>query len=258
MAYCLAKHPDEFGLVPDHAGFVALKHLARALAEEPGWGFLRETHLREVAHEGPFEIAGPFEIEGPSEIAGPLETVGAGGGEAVRSTDPQRLEGFFTPCPEPPEILYFAARRKAYATILEHGLSAPPGSRVVLSASREQALKVGRRRDAEPVMLQVRAAGAAASGVEFTRAGELHYVAEAVPARFLSGPPVEKVPLPRRKPQAAAPEPAAVEMPGSFFPRLTPPPGEVAARPDKRERRNPAWKRDRRRERKQRDEDREG
>jgi putative RNA 2'-phosphotransferase len=238
LAYCLARRPDEFGLVPGEEGFVPLKQLARALGEEPGWGFLREDHLREVAYDGPFELS-----EG-----------------RIRSREPQRLAGFFQEAQapgqgEPPAILYAAVRRKAYPVILEHGLTAPEGSRVILAASREFALKVGLRRDTEPVMIEVRAAEAAEAGVSFQRAGELLYVAEAVPREFVFGPPLEKVPLPRRKPQAAPEPPPPVDLPGSFLlrPDHLPgaPPGKARTTGKRAE---PEWKRERHNRRKDRGE----
>lgn len=233
LAYSLARRPDEFGLVPGEEGFVPLKQLARALGEEPGWGFLREDHLREAAYDGPFEVA-----EG-----------------RIRSREPQRLAGFFQEAPEPPAILYAAVRRKAYPVILEHGLTAPEGSRVVLAASSETALKLGRRRDMEPVMVEVRAAEAAEAGVSFQRAGELLYVAEAVPREFINGPPLEKVPLPRRKPQAAPEPPPPVELPGSFLLRPDHLPGAPPGKArEKGKRAEPEWKRERRNRRKDRGE----
>jgi putative RNA 2'-phosphotransferase len=240
MAYCLARRPDEFGLVPDAQGFIPLKQLARALAEEPGWGFVREAFLREAAWDGPFEISEDGRI---------------------RSTDQAWLPNFFREPGGPlPALLYHAARRRAYAAIFgeqgvarpeaEGGLAGAEGRPVVLAATPELAYRIGRRRDSEPVPITVRAAEAARAGVPLTLAGELLYLAPAVPARFLSGPPAQKVPPPPRRPQPKAEaEPVAQEMPGSFFPRLTPPappePGTV--RRARRSREEPDWKRDRRR-----------
>ena len=48
LIYILAHRPDEFGLVPDSIGFITMKELLRAIHEEPGWGYVREGHIREV------------------------------------------------------------------------------------------------------------------------------------------------------------------------------------------------------------------
>lgn len=228
MAYCLARRPDEFGLLPDLAGFIPVKQLSRALSEEPGWGFLRESHLRQTAYGGPFEIDG----------------------ERIRSTEEGRLTGFFQDMAKGaaplPATLYHAARRKAYPVILKRGLAGSEGRPVVMSAAPELALKLGRRRDQEPVLIEVRASEAALAGVRITRAGELLYVADSLPPEFLLGPPVEKVAMPRRKPQPPE-ETGPPELPGSFFPRLTPPPGEPRERGGRHRRDEPGWKRERRR-----------
>ncbi len=230
MSYCLARRPDEFGLVPEAGGFVCLKHLARALSEEPGWGFVRESHLREAAYGESFEISEDGRI---------------------RAVAPELAADFLAAAAVPPTVLYLAARRKAYGAIIEHGLRAHDGRPVVLAASPEMALKIGRRRDSEPVMIKVRAAEAAGcSRARFGRAGELLYVAEAVPAQFMDGPPLEKIAMPRRRPQVAEPQPQ--ELPGSFFPRLAAPaqgmepPG--SPRPKNKKRDGPEWKRERRRQ----------
>ena len=48
MTYVLERHPDEFGLVPDDDGFVRMKDLIKAITEEVGWGFVRQSHINEV------------------------------------------------------------------------------------------------------------------------------------------------------------------------------------------------------------------
>ncbi|MBW2208401.1 MAG: hypothetical protein JRG79_15965 [Deltaproteobacteria bacterium] len=48
MVYILGYRPDEFGLVPDSNGFIAFKDLIKALHEEPGWGYVRQSHINEI------------------------------------------------------------------------------------------------------------------------------------------------------------------------------------------------------------------
>jgi hypothetical protein len=68
----------------------------------------------------------------------------------------------------PPRLLYFAARRKAYPVILEHGLR--PGGRpyVPLATTEDLALRIGKRRDPKPILLTVLAAQAHDSGIRET------------------------------------------------------------------------------------------
>jgi len=232
MAYCLGRRPDEFGLIPDSGGFVAFKQLERALAEEEGWGWLRESHIREIAHtaEGvKFEVIG----------------------ETLRSGEPGALKDFFQTGAEPPPArLFHAARRKAYPVILERGLTAPPGGQLVLSTTPEMAMKVGRRRDHEPVLIGVLAGDAFKEGVSFTKAGELLYLSPEIAPHLLKGPPVERVPMPRKKEPKPEPKPEP-PMPGTFIVR--PEHLETAKAPGQRKRplkgkeADPDWKRERRR-----------
>ena len=48
LLYMLGRRPDEFGLVPEGEGWLSFREILRALHEEPGWGYVREIHLREV------------------------------------------------------------------------------------------------------------------------------------------------------------------------------------------------------------------
>lgn len=60
LAYVLGRRPDEFGLIPDAEGFVKIKDLLKALHEEAGWGYVNESHLRQVLITVP---APAFEID---------------------------------------------------------------------------------------------------------------------------------------------------------------------------------------------------
>jgi putative RNA 2'-phosphotransferase len=48
MIYILGYRPDEFGLVPDPGGYVRYKELLQAIHEEPGWGYVRQSHFNEI------------------------------------------------------------------------------------------------------------------------------------------------------------------------------------------------------------------
>jgi putative RNA 2'-phosphotransferase len=123
--------------------------------------------------------------------------------------------------PEPaPKLLYHAARRKAYPAILERGL-APAGGRawVILFPDREMALRVGRRRDPEPVLLTVQAGKAEKRGAVFYRLQELVYLVQGLEPDLFTGPP-----LPKEK---EAPERKRKEAP----PKEPPTPGSVILDP---------------------------
>jgi len=174
MAYILAYRPDEYGLLPDEEGFVSLKALRQAIGEEEGWGFVRESHLQEIALTDPKKR---FEIR-DGRIRATFKEAPALPGERV----------------DPPKILYYSCRRRAYPVILKRGLLPEGYPWVVLAESRELAERMGKRRDPQPLVLEVHAKRASEEGgVSFYRPFPFLYLAEAVPPSFLWGPPLEKV-----------------------------------------------------------------
>ena len=188
MAYILGHRPDEFGLVPEDDGSVSLKELVQAIIEEEGWSHVRLSHIEQAAYscEGR-----PFEIRD----------------DRIRMLNAPLPSSARHPV-EPPPLLYFAARRKAYAHILQNGLN--PGAKpfVPLAATEELALRMGRRRDPQPILLTIQARQAYEEGCTFTRPQELIYLVESLPLRHISGPPLEQmVDIPAQKAQKAQPSP---------------------------------------------------
>ncbi|MDY6852207.1 MAG: RNA 2'-phosphotransferase [Thermodesulfobacteriota bacterium] len=197
LLYVLGHRPDEFGLVPDEQGFIPLKELLMAVKEEEGWSFVREGHISELLREPDrtgFEVRDKMIRVRPKDsalVSGPPEIV------------------------SPPALLYHAARRKAYPAILERGLK--PGARpsVPLFTNMELSLRVGRRRDPQPVPLTIHTAKAEARGVIFTRLQELIYLVESLAPEFLTGPPLPKErPAEEKKKKTSKSEPP---KPGSFL-----------------------------------------
>jgi putative RNA 2'-phosphotransferase len=85
----------------------------------------------------------------------------------------------------PPDRLYQGAPRDVADTVLREGLKPRGRAYVHLSASLEEALAVGRRRDPDPAILVVDARAAHENGIGFYVSGPL-YLAGEIPARFLS------------------------------------------------------------------------
>jgi putative RNA 2'-phosphotransferase len=195
MSYVLGRQPDEFGLVLDEDGFVRVKDLIKAISEEPGWGYVRKSHINEVLiafRENPFlleddriKVAGPD--EGVSTVTGVM----------------------------PPKLLYHCVRRKAYPVVCQKGIVPMGQHHVFLATSEELALRIGKRRDPKPVLLTVQARNASEGGVKFSRQGELIYIVDHVPVAYFSGPP-----LPKEKKEGAKPTKETLRtsdtMPGSF------------------------------------------
>jgi putative RNA 2'-phosphotransferase len=222
LAYILGRQPDEFGLVADGQGYVKIKDLLCALAEEDGFGYVRRGHLNELLLSG--ETA-TIEIDA----------------ERIRAIDRSLLPGQ-EHCADEPRQLFVCVRRRAHAPVLEHGIvdPAPPG--LVLSTDRELALRIGRRRDASPVLFTVQPRLLLEAGVRLARYGQHLYLASALPPATFSGPAVqkEKAPPPRPEPLVAKTEP----HPGSFYLKPVPDPNKPRG-PKRGRNEEPEWKRSR-------------
>ena len=231
LTYVLGRHPDEFGLVLDPEGFVAIKTLLKAMHEEPDFRHLRKGHLNELIlnfHPAPIEIQG----------------------SRVRAASREEL-------PEPgspdalPKLLYTAIRQRAYPAVLEKGVQPSQGPHVILSSERAMAERLGKRIDNQPVVLTIQVTADALMHTVFKRYGGSLYLTDHIPAGGFSGPA-----LPREKPkEVKKPKPEAEPqpfIPGSYFPD----PASVSAtitpaEKNKRANQKKAWQTERRRARKQ-------
>lgn len=84
--------------------------------------------------------------------------------------------------------IYHGTSSAAAETIREEGLWSMGRQHVHLSATRRQAREVGRRKAAEPVILEIRAADAHEAGVAFYEGNEQVWLADHVPERFVRFP----------------------------------------------------------------------
>jgi putative RNA 2'-phosphotransferase len=86
----------------------------------------------------------------------------------------------------PPLRLFHGTAPQTWAVIKADGLL-PMGRQFVhLSVDRETATSVGRRKSARPIILVVDAAAAASAGVAFYEGNDLVWLADRVPARFIT------------------------------------------------------------------------
>jgi len=168
MIYLLGHRPDEFGLVPDEEGFLGFKELLRAIHEEPGWGYVREGHFREV-------LAGKDRVLFETE------------GERIRAVERRWRHELNQPAADTPKILFAGVRRRAHPMVMEKGLSA--SKRIVLSPDRGMAMRIAQRRDQKPVILEVMTGPAREHGTVFYPFGGL-FLADRIPAPCIIGPPV--------------------------------------------------------------------
>jgi len=218
LTYLLCHRPDEFGLVLDAQGFIPIKQLLQALAAEPCCGQVRRHHLEQLAgllRPPAFEISS----------------------DRIRAVTPAPAQ-LRRPGEEPPALLYLAIAPKAHEMVFEAGLKAPPGQELLLARTRESAMKIGRRRSPDPILVTVQAQAAARAGVRFEGYGEDFYLSREIPRRFVQlAPPPQKPEKP--KPEKAAP---ARPLPGTVvfdLPEFLGKPERTKGRSRKDE---PTWK----------------
>jgi len=201
LLYILGRRPDEFGLVPNQDGFVKYKELLQAIHEEPGWSYIRQPHINEVLLSKDRQM---FQSEA----------------SRIRALERKWGLDLDSPVPIPPSILFIAVRKRAHPVVMEKGLKSNEGKYFVLSSDKNMALRMGKRRDQRPVLLEITAGMAEKQGALFYAFGDL-FVSPQIPARFISGPPVSKDD-PERRSQAeirkdkAGPKQADF-TPGTFF-----------------------------------------
>ncbi|MBW2090907.1 MAG: RNA 2'-phosphotransferase [Deltaproteobacteria bacterium] len=196
LTYILGHRPDEFGLISDEEGFVSIKELLIALREEESWSFVRESHLESLIRE-PEDTR--FEITNKKIRVIPADT---------------HLE--LGPFPEiiPPALLYHAVRRKTYPTAFKYGLKPGQWPWVPLYTTPEMALRVGCRRDRQPILLTIQAAKASQQGTIFFRPLELIYLTDHLHPKYFYSPPLPKEkPVVGKKKTPPTPEPPT---PGTF------------------------------------------
>ena len=172
LVYVLGHRPDEFGLVPDSEGFVPFKELLQAVHEEPDWSYVRRSHINEV-------------------LLGKERHLFESDDKEIRAVEKKWRMETDMPLQFPPKILFIAVRRRAHPVVMEKGLIPAGRKHIILSSDKDMALRIGRRRDQQPVMLEVQAARANDQGMFFYEFGNL-YLSFDIPARFISGPPVSK------------------------------------------------------------------
>ena len=174
----LGHRPDEFGLVPDIHGFVPYKELLQAIHEEEGWRYVRRSHINEVLLGRDRSL---FESED----------------QCIRSVEQRWELDLNNPARFLPKILFTAIRQRAHPVVMERGLSAVEGKYLILTPVRDMALRIGLRRDREPVLLEILAEVAREKRTLFFSFGDL-FLSPEISAKFIAGPPLPKELLERR------------------------------------------------------------
>ena len=85
----------------------------------------------------------------------------------------------------PPAVLYHGTTHAAYESVMADGLKPMSRQLVHLSEEVETAIAVGKRRDENPVLLEIDAIAAHADGIAFYRGNDAVWLCDSLPARYI-------------------------------------------------------------------------
>jgi putative RNA 2'-phosphotransferase len=166
LSWILRHAADELGLVVDPEGYARVDDVLAILRRDHPLATYA-TIEAVVAHD---PVKQRFRIDG--------DWIRANYGHSLaHSLDHPRAV--------PPDVLLHGTSAKALAAVLAHGLLPMQRQYVHLTTDPALALQVGGRHG-KPVLLAVDARAAHAAGVGFYRANAKFWLADAVPASFLS------------------------------------------------------------------------
>ncbi len=225
ILYVLERRPDEFGLVPDNEGYIKIKSLLRAVNEEEGFNYVRPFHIDDI-----FALYPDFQVDIKDSL--------------IRAKNIDNLPKQVIAL-NPPKLLFTCVRGKAYVFVLEKGIHPVGNDRVVLSATKEMAERIGKRFDQAPLLLTVLVRKALDSGVAFYSSGEL-YCADIIPPSCFTGPPPPKQ-KEESKPADKHKESALKTMPGSYILNIEPDDDKKRRTQLQREKKEIDWKKERKR-----------
>jgi putative RNA 2'-phosphotransferase len=167
ISYIGYHSPGEYGLFWDDDGTMPWKEFHWALQREPDLGFVRASTLHELQQLG-FSL--PFVLDGRL----------------------LRLRDGVTHTPYPlvitPSRLYYSCLRKNLQHAREFGLVSHQRRYVALASQPALAVSIARRRDPQPILIEIQAAKAQHDGIAFRLAGEYLYLVEALPPQYLVFP----------------------------------------------------------------------
>ncbi len=231
LSYVLGYRPDEFGLVPDARGYVKIKDLLKALGEEDGWRHIRRSAIDELCMTLAQQVV---------ELNDNM----------IRAVQRDRLLPRRS-AQNPPKLLYTCIRQKAHRHALQKGIFPMGSDCVILSPDPEMALRMGRRIDQQPVQLTVHVQTALKQGVVLDQSGDL-YIADFIPVGCFTAPPLPKEKIDPKARETNKEKPVET-MPGSFFMDLTRDGLSKKSYSKERKHAKQPWKKDRKKQRKQKE-----
>jgi putative RNA 2'-phosphotransferase len=161
MSYLLRHEPKDLKL--DEEGFVNLDNFLKVIQERFNW--LKKEDLISMAERNErYEVLG--------------DKIRAIYGHSIEVT--YKLEETFI------DKLYHGTASDAAEKILKEGLKAMGRNKVHLSATVKAAIRVGKRRTKNPIILVIDASGAIKEGIKIEKATDLVYLTDYIPPKFIS------------------------------------------------------------------------
>ncbi len=169
ISYALRHAPWEYELELDEQGFVPIEQLLHALNESG-------AYERQITQGDLEEIIASSEKKRHEIVGNKIRAL-------YGHTTPQIIEKGLG---NPPTILYHGTSHKALPKILEEGLKPMQRQYVHLSVDVDTATRVGKRRDPNPVILQIDAIAAQKAGVLFFIGNDKVWLCREMPKDFFS------------------------------------------------------------------------
>ena len=167
MCKMLRHRPQDYGLVLDEYGWGSVAAILDALHKYETWQDVTEEDVAETVRtddKGRFELSGGFvrALYGhsfPVKILKPVAT--------------------------PPEVLYHGTSHMALEKIMQEGLLPMGRQYVHMSPDIPTAHRVGHRKDAKPVILEVDAKRAVENGIVFYEGNDITWLADKIPPQYI-------------------------------------------------------------------------
>lgn len=163
IAYLLRHEPEDMEVSDE--GFLELSQLLEKLRD--CWPEITRRDIQELVERDP---KGRYEISG----------------NRIRARYGHSIDVQPTLNEAEADFLFHGTAPKSAENILEEGLKSKGRQKVHLSATVEDAVQVGKRRTENPIILRVDVARAQKEGVNVERASDKVFVADYVPAKFIS------------------------------------------------------------------------
>ncbi len=168
ISYALRHAPEEYGLTLDAQGWSPVEDLIIALKKREEYSALTVqdiTGMIQASEKKRHELVG--------------DRIRALYGH---STDEKIKKDAVCP----PDVLYHGTAHEFLQKILEQGLISKDRQYVHLSQDMQTAITVGKRRDADPVVLLIDAVTAWRDGIKFYHGNEAIWLADDIPAKYIT------------------------------------------------------------------------